>query len=527
MPKRKLHGQRLAPSEIKVRCGHPGCKFYGRPDTFKIHNNRKHGGHKNARVKNSGFEPGAKFACYAPLPLASDGALESGETTAAAAESMDCGPPMSPVHESVQLEAEDSDNPPANNTSEARGGDGAAPAGPSRELADLFSAMKSVALQVKRNESKLNEIIDILRKGSVTTAKIGQKRTDETSEAAKLLIRSGRSIAALQVATDNLLTQSPDEGLIACSACVPSGAVRRRGAKGVFTYDFNLGTSFADGQSLPSSFRHLRAAIRSHFCGLHHGKTVLAKKQTDELAKGRFARNASAASHVLRTGYFVLKRSLPRASFEDLVVLQAENGTRVGNTNHSSMFVPTMRLQFSTVMTSMLQRFIEQQPCVSMCADKVTVAKRTIDITAVIAVVSGAPAGHMIQSFVVAAPVVKDHSGDGLADELCQSLVKVGVTHPDKLAAICMDGQYHHNRVPEKLLSRLRATDPRFNTAPSVVVLWDGAHLLNLAEDDARRSNGCEWVEKVIAQVTGITKRYTVELTILDSSSSDITVSSE
>lgn len=71
MQKRKLKGEKLSPSEQQVRCRYPECKFYGGPDTFKIHNNRRHEGHQNARVKNSRFDPGAKLASYAPLPQVS------------------------------------------------------------------------------------------------------------------------------------------------------------------------------------------------------------------------------------------------------------------------------------------------------------------------------------------------------------------------------------------------------------------------------------------------------------------------
>ena len=413
------------------------------------------------------------------------------------------GPAESQSHAVIEVGA--SSNPP-----QAPQGDNSAH-GLNGDVAAMFSVVKSVALQVQRNESKLDEIIKILQNGSLVGAKAGQKDMAKTSEAAELLMRSGRSIAALQAATNHVLTSAPDVGLLSCSVCVTASPTADQiGTAGVFKYDFGQGSNFADTQSLPLSFRHLRNAVKDHFCGPRHEKAALAKREADELTKGRFARNNSAASHVLRTGYFVLKRSLPRASFEDLIVLQSENGTRVGNMNHSSMFVPKMCLQFSAVMSDMLQKFIEQQPCVSLCADKVTVAKRTVDITAVVAVVAEAPLEQMIQSFVIAAPVVKNHSGDGLAEELCRSLTKVGVTHSDKLAAVCMDGQYHHNRVPEKLFKRLNATDPRFDTAPSVVVLWDGAHLLNLAEDDARRADGCAWVGKAISQVTAITKRYTV-----------------
>ena len=63
-----------------------------------------------------------------------------------------------------------------------------------------------------------------------------------------------------------------------------------------------------------------------------------------------------------------------------------------------------------------------------MCADKVTVAKRTMYLTAIVAVPE-APKEGMIQAFVVGAPVVRDHSGDGLAKKLHDTLLKFGVEY--------------------------------------------------------------------------------------------------
>ena len=81
--------------------------------------------------------------------------------------------------------------------------------------------------------------------------------------------------------------------------------------------------------------------------------------------------------------------------------------------NNSVGFIPKLRIQISSVLNAKLTNYFSRQPCVALCADKVTVAKRTMDITAIIALVPEAPKQEMVQAFVIGAPVVKDHSGDG------------------------------------------------------------------------------------------------------------------
>ena len=82
------------------------------------------------------------------------------------------------------------------------------------------------------------------------------------------------------------------------------------------------------------------------------------------------------------------------------------------------------------------------------------------------------------------------------------------MTHPDQIAATCFDGQYHKNSVPAHMLSCMSAADPKIGSKPSVVSLWDGSHLANLADSDARMRPGCEWVQETKDAVTRITKRH-------------------
>ena len=228
------------------------------------------------------------------------------------------------------------------------------------------------------------------------------------------------------------------------------------------------------------------------------------------LAEGRFNRNQCAAARCVRTGYYVLKKSLPFTAYEDLVVLQSEkkNGLYMGDLNHSEKFMGTLRTQVHTVLHGALSRVIASQPCVALMVDKVTLWKRSVDITAIVTAipVTTDKGTQVMQSFVIGAPVVADATGEALADELVGTLANAGIIRCDQLASICTDGAYFHCKVPEKLLGKLRGGDP--DTRPAVPAVWDHAHLLNLAEEDAKRAPGCRWVGETVATMSSVTKRF-------------------
>ena len=64
-------------------------------------------------------------------------------------------------------------------------------------------------------------------------------------------------------------------------------------------------------------------------------------------------------------------------------------------------------------------------------------------------------------------------------------------------------------QVPEKLSSAHPDYAAR-SKPPSVPCLWDGAHLLDLADSSARAEPNCAWVNDTIDAVTRITKRFSI-----------------
>ena len=257
---------------------------------------------------------------------------------------------------------------------------------------------------------------------------------------------------------------------------------------------------------MPKRFTSLRDSVAKHFRSVGHqeAKKVALEREERDMAHSEVSH--SAALHVLRTTYLVLKKSLSHLLFEDLIVLQHLNATVMGNINHSRMMMDTARSAFCDATLTKVKEHIEAQPCVAVLADKVTIARRTVDVTAILTLVPEAEPDKLFQSFVVGAPVVKNHDGDALAGDIRDSLRRAGVTSAEKVAAIAADGQYHHNAVPEKLTKLLE----KESAATTVPALWDPAHLMNLAEGDARKDTCGAWVRDAVDVVTAVNRRCSI-----------------
>ena len=323
--------------------------------------------------------------------------------------------------------------------------------------------------------------------------------------------RSARSIAEVQAACGELLRSSPNGDFLYCSACAKEGATADADGKppnavGIFTYDCSK-ASFALTENLSTAFRSMKDTIKRHFAGERHTRAEAAGKRKEEEATARSKEAASVALRAMRTAYFVLAKSLSQTTFEELIVLQHTNGINMGNINHSKAFMEKARGSFHRQVLTSLADHVKTQPCVALSADKATVNKRTLDITAITTVVPEAPVGSMIQSFVVGAPVVKERDGDGHARQLRGTIASLGITRTEQLSAIAADGQVHHNGVPTKLL---RAMSIGSASPACVPRIWDGAHLLNLADQDARNATSCKWVDETLGTITRITKRFSL-----------------
>ena len=329
------------------------------------------------------------------------------------------------------------------------------------------------------------------------------------------LLHHARGVSEVKKAAQNHVISLPDSNLVYCVICRPgfdaSNDVSKAAKAGLVKYDFSTGTSFPKPAVMPPAFSRLKESVREHLMSKTHRRCLEAKARETEKEAKAASLQSSVAHRVIGTAYLVLKHSLPQAMFEQMVLMQHVHGHNMGDIGHSSMQMNRFRREFCLELLALLTRHIAKTGCVAVMADKVTVKHRTIDITAVTAVVPEAPSDHLIQSFVVGAPVVKHHDGTSLANGWVKTLAAVGVKSPKQIAAISTDGQYHALSVPSKFLEQLKKTQEDYrekSMSPCVPKLWDGAHLLALAEDSAKEEEKCEWVWSVINSITRMTLRH-------------------
>ena len=199
-----------------------------------------------------------------------------------------------------------------------------------------------------------------------------------------------RDLDALVQASAQQLRCFTEQNVIVCTTCRPgfdpSQVEGNRSLLGIFNYDMSNGTSFYKPKQLHPEFTQLRRALRSHFAGASHRKNEDEKKRHREESQKQREKDNSIAFRVLRTVLHVLKKSLSRQEFEELIVLQNINGLNVGDLCHSGSQMVRFRDAFSASVLRAVANHVRQCPCVSWVADKVTVNGRTLDITAIIAI---------------------------------------------------------------------------------------------------------------------------------------------
>lgn len=142
---------------------------------------------------------------------------------------------------------------------------------------------------------------------------------------------------------------------------------------GVFSYDFTLGEEFQS--IMPREFIHLRTSINKHQYTAIHTKSLTQSLNAAKL-------DTQIKKKVFRSGYFLLKNSLPYNLFPKLLHLQNVNGLQVGNKNHSPKFINNIRTDIRESCLKKIEKFVESSAGVSLMGDKVTVHGKNYEVLA-------------------------------------------------------------------------------------------------------------------------------------------------
>ena len=154
---------------------------------------------------------------------------------------------------------------------------------------------------------------------------------------------------------------------------------------GIFLYEGS--ESFASNALLTRDFRNLKIALRRHLSrNIHKNKLIEQMKEAEEFLKSD-SKNKEAALRCARICLMLYKKGRPFSDYSDLVAINIQGGTFMGNINHSKRFASAFLSSVALVVRRKVYSFFSTpmkqtgfQPPVKIIADKDTTKHRYFNI---------------------------------------------------------------------------------------------------------------------------------------------------
>ena len=286
-------------------------------------------------------------------------------------------------------------------------------------------------------------------------------------------------------------------------------------AKGLFDYDASDGLSFPKPAQLPVSFTRLKREVKTHLKSATHRKEE--RKRNGDPRGAEECEKEEVAMRVLRVAHLELMSSNKLEQFESLMHLfhYMESVGHMGDLNIDPVAdMLRFRAAFADVMSSRAARQVQSCPCVAWVADRITVGPgieatpcyQEIDVVAAVLLCPENEPGELFQSLVVAVPKISwEDRGASLVTQWADTAARLGLIDTKKLASVSFGEELQREGLPAEFLSKLTSSS-QTNSAessgtPAVPCLWDGAHMLDLADSAARAEQHCSWVNDTVETI--------------------------
>ena len=221
----------------------------------------------------------------------------------------------------------------------------------------------------------------------------------------------------------------------------------------VIKYNCDAEKDFA-GKNQTREFTNLKKSLKRHLHTMAHKTALDIVSNKADIQFKEDSRNKAVALRICRIAYFLLKTGRPDTDFTTLIYLHSANGCDAGDINHSYRFPPEFLKHVCHVIEGHLKTYLSSRliqtgykPPVKVVADKATWQHQTRQLIGIVTVVPDSE--QPLQAMVLKTPVVKTHSGQGVADNI------IGVTDQfisaDQYRGGSFDGQYFHLSVPTHL----------------------------------------------------------------------------
>ena len=319
---------------------------------------------------------------------------------------------------------------------------------------------------------------------------------------------------------ENNFSIDKSKNIVTCNICVADpysclGGYEKQA--GIFSFDFDsyLALSEVDSKQV-RTFINLKKSLLRH---LLESQTHLLLKEKKEKELGdmnkKEKRNTEIGLNLFRLRYNGIKQGDSYLNFDQAVLTAHLNKVDTGDINNGVTFGRDLTKHIKKAMQSKLAKNLslpvdgtrEKRP-VGIVADKITPNKRTGHIIGLIVPVPENPlSGSFLVPVLLETPTVKDHTAEGLAQQVLDVVHAAGV-EDHQVQGGGVDGQYILMGVWGKILAKLDVC--RENMTPEelqqwITIIWEPAHNLNLADVDIRGLDIFDWLVSLTRCVGEVT----------------------
>ena len=248
------------------------------------------------------------------------------------------------------------------------------------------------------------------------------------------------------------LSHNEEKLFVSCIVCNPPESTTnvgtpKRPRPGVFFYTEDMLEEYQNN-NMPRNFRNLKKSIKRHFSTTGHTLAIKSAEAMFEENQKFVSKTQDAGMRCGRWLYHIFSKGRPYSDYPDLIATDVMNGAYCGNINHSEKFPPAVLPHIAEAIKKRKVQFLTTplvqtgfRVPIKIVADKDTRKHRTRQLVLITLIVPDSP--NLIQAVYLGHPVVDDHSGPGVAQNLIAVVEKSGIT-AEQVEGQSYDGQYFH-----------------------------------------------------------------------------------
>ncbi len=183
-------------------------------------------------------------------------------------------------------------------------------------------------------------------------------------------------------------------------------------------------------------------------------------------------------------------------------------GRHFCTSRHSRWFFQELRSSMATSMKQGVMEYLKsvdpitrQQRPIGITFDKVTLLKRSLQVTMIVTMING----QLTPIYLKSSLCKTELSGEDLAANCVNVVESFGLTKSmlqDKLTGGAVDGAYIHMNINEHLCNNIGIQQNW------LTISWDVAHLLELAIGDTQNQKKFNWLQMIIKTCGEVMKKY-------------------